>query len=114
VARAVVTLFLINLLLIAGAYLFISHDVRASSAAAQKAAVAAQKAARADTAQLALCQSSNTARANEIDLWDFLIRLSQPPRTARGRKVLAEFVSHLNTVFAPRDCAHLGQPQQGG
>lgn len=116
VARAVIILFLINLALIAVAYVIINHNVRASSAAsakaaaaAQQAAVAAQKAARADSAQQALCLSSNTARANEVDLWEFLIALGQPPKTAQGRRVLAQFVHHLHTVFAPRDCAHLGQ-----
>jgi len=100
VARAVVTLFLINAVLIAGAYLFITH--------------AAREASGARAAQMALCRSSNTARANEVNLWEFLIHLSQPPKTAQGREVLARFEHHLHTVFAPRDCAHLGGSGQGG
>ena len=70
---------------------------------------ASSRANSADSAQLALCQSSNVARAQQIDLWEFLIHLSPPPRTARGRELIAKFEHHLHVVYAPRDCAALGK-----
>lgn len=70
---------------------------------------AVQTATRADSAQLALCRAGNTARAQQAELWDYLISLSKPPRTAQGRRLVGEFEHHLRVVFAPRDCARLGQ-----
>lgn len=64
-----------------------------------------QKASAADAAQVALCRSGNEARAEQVDLWTFIIRISKPPRTAQQRQVLAEFEQHLREVFAPRSCA---------
>ena len=94
VARAVVVLFLINSALIAIAYPLLSHAV--------------EQASGAKAAQVALCRSANTARANEVDLWEFLIHLSRPPKTRHGREVLTRFEHHLHTVFRARDCARLG------
>ena len=59
------------------------------------------------SAQLALCQSSNVARAQQVSLWEFLIHLGAPPRTAKGRMRVSEFEHHLYVVFAKRDCAAL-------
>lgn len=70
---------------------------------------ATQSASDANSAQLALCQSSNVARHQQIDLWDFLIHLSGPPRTAKGRKLIGAFEHHLEVVYAPRNCAALGK-----
>lgn len=71
---------------------------------------AVQQAARADSAQLALCRAGNVSRAEQDGLWMFLIHLSAPPKTAQARKVLTEFEHHLKIVFRPRNCARLGQP----
>lgn len=70
---------------------------------------AIQAAGQANSAQLALCQAGNTARAQQVELWEFLIHISQPPKTAQGRKVLATFEHHLHVVFASRDCESLGR-----
>ncbi len=72
---------------------------------------AIQSANHANSAQLALCQAGNTSRAQQANLWEFLIRLSGPPKTAQGRRLIATFEHHLHVVFAPRDCSHLGRPQ---
>jgi hypothetical protein len=57
--------------------------------------------------QIALCQAGNVSRAQQIDLWEFVIRISGPSKTAAGRRVTAQFEQHLHAVFAPRDCARL-------
>lgn len=107
--HAVVFLFLLSLVLAGANGAFTLNQVGHASATARTAAMAAQRAASAEATQLALCQATNTARAQQIDLWDFLIRLSKPPATAQGRALIAEFVAHLHQVFAPRDCATLGK-----
>ena len=70
---------------------------------------ATQTASHASSAQLALCKSGNEARAQQIGLWDYLIKLSPPPPTAQARERLAKFEHHLNVIFAPRNCSHLGK-----
>jgi hypothetical protein len=71
---------------------------------------AADSASQANGAQLALCQAGNTSRAQQADLWEFLIHLS-PPKTEQGKKLIATFEHHLHAVFAPRDCSRLGRSQ---
>lgn len=70
---------------------------------------AADQAATADSAQLALCRSSNVSRAQQVELWDYLLSLAQPPKTKQGRELIAKFEHHLHVVFAPRDCSSLGR-----
>jgi len=70
---------------------------------------AIQSAGHANSAQLALCQAGNTARAQQIGIWEFLLKLGNQPRTAHEKQVVDEFLAHLHQVFAPRDCASLGQ-----
>lgn len=70
---------------------------------------AIQKASDANSAQLALCQAGNVSRAQQIDLWDYVLSLSKPPQTAEQRAVVAKFEQHLHQVFAPRDCQKLGR-----
>lgn len=70
---------------------------------------AASSASHADSAQLALCQSSNVARAQQIGIWTFLLGLGSPPRTAHEKQVVGEFLDHLHKVYAPRNCAMLGE-----
>lgn len=117
--RAVI--WLLALVLVVGAgnlvatYLQVKPLRQASqkaSAASQKAAVAAERAAAAEAAQVAACQAGNTVRAEQVDLWTFIIRISKPPKTADERQVLAEFEHHLRVVFAPRNCA-LPRPTGG-
>ena len=56
-----------------------------------------------------LCQAGNEARAEQVGLWEYLIHLSRPPKTAEGRAVLARFEQHLRAVFRPRNCGALGR-----
>ena len=104
--------------LIAANFLFTAHYVnstvnstlRASqraAAASQKAGAASQKAGAASVSVAELCQAGNAARADQVGLWTFLIRLSKPPRTAEQRRLVARFEHHLRVVFAPQNCARL-------
>jgi hypothetical protein len=70
---------------------------------------AIQSAGQANSAQLALCQAGNVSRAQQINLWEFLINLSPPPKTKQGKEVLTKFEAHLRSAFAPRNCGALGQ-----
>jgi hypothetical protein len=70
---------------------------------------AAQTAGNANDAQLALCRSGNVSRAQQIGIWEFVINISGPARTAREKKIRATFLHHLHAVYAPRNCAMLGQ-----
>ena len=67
-------------------------------------------ASQADKAQLALCQAGNVARAQQLGLWDYLFHLAGKPPTSQARKLDAEFLHHVHTVFMPRNCSKLGQP----
>jgi hypothetical protein len=58
---------------------------------------------------LALCQASNVARHQQIELWEFLLDLSKGPQTAQQRATVSEFEAHLRAIFAPRRCTSLGQ-----
>lgn len=59
---------------------------------------------------IAACQSTNVARAQNQQLWDYLLAISQPrpgesaAQRARGEKALAEIRAKVATTFAPRDC----------
>ncbi len=70
---------------------------------------AASSAAASSQAQMALCQASNVARAQQVELWDYVIGLSaaKKPQTASQRQTTVAFAAHLRKLFAPRDCAHL-------
>lgn len=61
---------------------------------------------------LALCESGNHSRAQQIELWDYVISLGGAPKTARQQKVEAEFEVHLHKILAPRNCSHIspGKP----
>ena len=57
-----------------------------------------------------LCQSGNDARAQQVQLWEFVIHISKPPphetpaHRAQRERTVAQFVTHLHQVFAPRNC----------
>lgn len=76
--------------------------VRASEAATQNRQSA-----------LISCQSTNTAREQNAQLWAYILTLfaPRPGETARereqGEKVLAALRSKVDITFAPRDCAAL-------
>jgi hypothetical protein len=83
-----------------------AHDANNSAKTARAVAVAAAQNNRN------LCESSNIARAQQVELWTYLFDLAGPPKTAQGAKLTAEFKHHLQVVFAPRDCSHVnpGKP----
>lgn len=68
---------------------------------------AASQAAHANSAQLALCQASNVARAQQVTLWDHVIGESHP-RSKEQAHALAAFGAYVHMVFRPRNCAALG------
>jgi hypothetical protein len=85
---------------------------------------ASQSAGHAFASNQALCQASNTARAQQVGLWTYLIDLSlasnpkpvtaaQKAQQAKSAALLARFERHLKVVFAPRDCAHLPGTDRG-
>lgn len=77
--------------------------------ASDVAASASNRAVHSSASTLALCQAQNTARAQQVELWEFLLSLGKPPQTAQQKKVVAEFVTHLHKIFAARDCAALAK-----
>jgi hypothetical protein len=68
-----------------------------------------QRASSAAASQMALCESGNVARKQQIDLWNFVIDLSSKsrPQTPQQRENAVKFEKYLHRVFASRDCAHL-------
>ena len=90
---------------------FIVFDVLLTIALAVTGAVsvhAAQTANSVSASNRALCESSNVARAQQIELWNFVLSLSSgKPQTAQQKKNVAEFRQHLDAIFAPRDCGHV-------
>lgn len=70
---------------------------------------AIQSAGHANSAQLALCQATNTSRAQQIGIWQFVLNLSGPPRTAHEKQIRDKFLARLHETYAPRDCAALGR-----
>jgi hypothetical protein len=76
-----------------------AHDASSAAAGARTAASAVAEADRD------LCLSGNVSRAQQVSLWNYILSLSQPPPTPAGRERVAEFKTHLQQLFAPRDCA---------
>lgn len=58
--------------------------------------------------QVSTCQQSNTTRAQNIELWEYLLAIppATPPTSAQ-RKQREQFRQFLHTVFAPRDCSKI-------
>jgi len=60
-----------------------------------------------------LCISGNDSRAQQVQLWEFVITLSvAPPNETHAEKAarlnrVREFRAYLHKVFAPRDCTRL-------
>jgi hypothetical protein len=75
---------------------------------AHNASITARK---ASASNLALCQAGNVSRHQQVELWDFVIGISKHPRTPQQKKVISQFETRLHTIFAPRNCAHLRNPQ---
>ena len=104
--QAVIFLFCLSFALSAAGLLWTSHSV-STSQAAQARILASSQAGLASTR--ALCLDSNQAGERQVLLWQFILRLGKPPRTAAQRLVITRFEAYLHTAFAPRNCAALGQ-----
>ena len=93
---AVVFLFFLTMAVGTANLLFTSHLI--SQVNANKASITQ------------LCQSGNEARAQQVQLWEFVIHISKPPphetpaHRAQRERTVARFVTHLHHVFAPRNC----------
>lgn len=83
-----------------------AHDASASSAQTRNATIVS-------------CRQTNVARAENLQLWDYLLSLSSVPRAggtaaqkAAGEKLLALLHARVAQTFAPRDCDALlkGKP----
>lgn len=63
------------------------------------------------------CQSTNTARAENEQLWTFTLTLFAPrpgetaEQKAQGEKVLAQLRAHVVHAFMPRDCVAIYSPK---
>ena len=96
-ARAIVVLFILSFLL-SGASWFLS--VRA-----------VQGEIRAKASVVQLCQSGNEFRAQQVTLWEHIIKVSTPPphetaaQKQRRAMVVRQFTAYVHQVFAPRNCA---------
>lgn len=93
---------------------FVIVDVLLTVALAATGAVsvhAAQTASSAAANNRALCQSSNVARAQSIELWDYLLALppakGAPPPSAEQKERVAAFRAFLDKVYEPRNCSHV-------
>lgn len=56
--------------------------------------------------QISICQTSNTARAQNAQLWEYVLN-AVPPRNDLERQRREEFRAFMRKVFAPRDCSKL-------
>lgn len=51
------------------------------------------------------CKTSNEARSNNKQIWDFLLNVQTPNTpTLQQKQVRDQFQSLVNNTFAPRDC----------
>jgi hypothetical protein len=91
-------------LLLTAAVTVVAVQAHGASSAASGARTAASAVAQSNRN---LCLSGNASRAQQVELWDYILSLSQPPATPAGRAQIAKFEAHLKAIFAPRDCAHV-------
>jgi hypothetical protein len=75
---------------------------------------ASDTASQAYASNQALCTATNSSRLQQIELWSYLLDLTKGPETPAEKKVIDEFTTYLHKVFAPRDCARLGNQGSGG
>jgi hypothetical protein len=74
---------------------------------------ASDSAAQARQATLATCHANNTSRAENLQIWNFLIVLSRPPaseppaKRAVAARQLAMIQAEIDKTFAPRNCQAL-------
>lgn len=93
---------------------FIAVHAGESAHNAQVAAVAARAAvAVAVQDNRNLCLSSNVARAQQIELWDFVLGLGHSPQTAQEKKNIGAFRHELAVIYQPRDCSDVSPGNPG-
>jgi hypothetical protein len=74
---------------------------------------ASNSAAQNRQSTLISCQQTNVARAENQQLWNYVLTLFSPrpgetaAEKAAGEKVLAALRAHVDTTFAARDCRKL-------
>ena len=57
-----------------------------------------------------LCQAGNEARAQQVQLWQFVVHISRTPphqtpaQAAQRARTVRAFEAYLHRVLAPRDC----------
>jgi len=81
--------------------------VAVSLAVAQRASLAAAKAAEA---QRIICETGNQSRAAQRQLWGLVLELSaqaRPHPTPEEQQRAARFRAYIDATFAPRDCGQL-------
>lgn len=55
--------------------------------------------------QLAACAVGNQTRVAEQSLWAYVVQISGPPKTAAQLATEQKFLAHVDTIFAPVNCA---------
>lgn len=73
---------------------------------------AVQSADNARAGQVALCQAGNVSRAQQVQLWDYILAISGQPKTAEQRTRANAFRAYLARDFAPRNCAALANEKK--
>lgn len=57
------------------------------------------------------CETTNAARANNKELWDYLLSIpadpEDTPRTIEQQEQLDKFKDFVDKTFAPRDCSKI-------
>ena len=93
--------------LVSVGYVRLGHATATATAASNRAAAASTAARHASVSSYALCKAGNTARAQQLGLWTYLLDKSVKPG-AKEPPVLKQFTKIVDRDFAPRDCAALG------
>ena len=66
---------------------------------------------QARASQVQTCLASNVTRAQNAQLWDFVVDLAEKsttaPQTPQRRAQLTAFRAEIQRVFAPRDCSKI-------
>lgn len=58
-----------------------------------------------ETAQLTNCQNANNTRANQTQVWDFVLNLSGADAGPQETAALESIKAWIHDVFAERDCS---------
>lgn len=79
--------------------------------ASVRASNATSVASQTKQSQLAVCTAGNSARAGQVELWDYvltLLNLGNANQTPAQKAYLTAFQNYVDRLFAARDCEHLG------